>query len=300
MKRAVAHVAAIGFLAVVVAAFVPVFPCTMLEHFRVHYVVGGIPVAVAAYFFAPRCFDAALIAVLVQLAIVAPDLGSSAVTKQGTRVRVLFANVLTSNTQHARVARLIVETQPDVIALVETNQIWFDALAPALAGYERLEHPRRDNFGCALYARGAVRGRIEHLESELPAIVAEVVLASGPRMNVVVVHPWPPVSGWAEDEQHTHLAAIASRVRTLSAPIVLAGDLNATPWSRAYAKLVGATGLCDTRAGFGYQGSFPASSVLVRIPIDHVLVSCSIGVRDRAIGPDVGSDHLPVIVDLAF
>ena len=64
--------------------------------------------------------------------------------------------------------------------------------------------------------------------------------------------------------------------------------------------LVGTTGLCDTRAGFGYQGSFPASSAILRIPIDHVLVSCEVGVRARRIGPDVGSDHLPVIVDLAF
>ena len=63
-------------------------------------------------------------------------------------------------------------------------------------------------------------------------------------------------------------------------------------------KLAGTTGLCDTRAS--YQGSYPTSSALVRIPIDHVLVSCDVGVHDREIGPDVGSDHLPVVVDLVF
>jgi endonuclease/exonuclease/phosphatase (EEP) superfamily protein YafD len=57
-------------------------------------------------------------------------------------------------------------------------------------------------------------------------------------------------------------------------------------------------GLCDTRAGFGLQASFPAWSAVMRIPIDHVLASCSIGVRDRWIGPDIGSDHLPVLIDL--
>jgi endonuclease/exonuclease/phosphatase (EEP) superfamily protein YafD len=76
------------------------------------------------------------------------------------------------------------------------------------------------------------------------------------------------------------------------------GDLNATPWSRPFVHLVESSGLCDTRAGFGVQASFPAASWLLRIPIDHVLASCGIGVQSRRIGRDVGSDHLPVIVDL--
>lgn len=50
--------------------------------------------------------------------------------------------------------------------------------------------------------------------------------------------------------------------------------------------------------GFGVQTSFPSNLWLLRIPIDHVLVACAIGVDDRRIGPEVGSDHLPVITDL--
>jgi endonuclease/exonuclease/phosphatase family metal-dependent hydrolase len=38
----------------------------------------------------------------------------------------------------------------------------------------------------------------------------------------------------------------------------------------------------------------------MRIPIDHMLVSCSIGVASRRIERDVGSDHLPVVVDLVI
>lgn len=80
--------------------------------------------------------------------------------------------------------------------------------------------------------------------------------------------------------------------------MIVMGDLNATPWSRPFAWLRERTGLCDSRAGFGIQASFPAASALLRIPIDHLLASCPIGVRERRIGRDVGSDHLPVVVDL--
>jgi endonuclease/exonuclease/phosphatase (EEP) superfamily protein YafD len=34
--------------------------------------------------------------------------------------------------------------------------------------------------------------------------------------------------------------------------------------------------------------------------IDHVLVNPKVAVLDSRLGPDIGSDHLPVIADLAF
>ena len=80
--------------------------------------------------------------------------------------------------------------------------------------------------------------------------------------------------------------------------MVIIGGLDATPWSAAFRRLLGRSGLCGTRAGFGLQASFPAGHALLRIPLDHVLASCTIGVRDRRVEADVGSDHLPAIVDL--
>jgi endonuclease/exonuclease/phosphatase (EEP) superfamily protein YafD len=78
------------------------------------------------------------------------------------------------------------------------------------------------------------------------------------------------------------------------------GDFNATPWSPPYRRLLARSGLCDSRAGFGIQATFPAASSIVRIPIDHLLASCSVGTADRHIERDVGSDHLPVVIDLVI
>lgn len=300
MKRAVAFavaLAAIGYAAVTLLAFVPRFPLTMLEHFRLQYAIAGVVVAAIAH--RSRAFDAALIAMIVNLAMVAPDLGAPAHAKSGTRVRVLFANVLASNTRYDAVAKLIAETQPDVVALVETRDPWFAKIAPALVGYARLEHPRDDNFGLGLYAKGELSAEVQYVGGTLPSIFATVT-TKGVTMSFVLTHPWPPVGAWAEEQQWKHMAALSHHVRALPGPIVFAGDFNATPWSRIFRRVIGTTGLCDSRAGFGYQGSYPASSAIVRIPIDHVLVSCDVGVANREIGPDIGSDHLPVIVDLTF
>jgi endonuclease/exonuclease/phosphatase (EEP) superfamily protein YafD len=128
-------------------------------------------------------------------------------------------------------------------------------------------------------------------------VVARVPLG-GAALAVIVTHPMPPVSAGALAQQEAQLAAVAARARQLAAPVVVLGDLNATPWSRPFARLRAHAGLCDSRRGFGLQATFPAAAGRLGIPIDHLLVSCTVAVRARRIGRDVGSDHLPVIVDL--
>jgi endonuclease/exonuclease/phosphatase (EEP) superfamily protein YafD len=303
---AAAGLAVAGFVGAVAASFLPLHPCSLIEHFRLQLALGGAAVVAAAGALAlgagwldARWFDAALVALLVDACVIVPDLASAPrAVGDGAPVRVLVVNVLRSSEHFEAVRRLIADEQPDLVALVETDPGWLRELAPALAAYPaRIEAPRDDNFGMALYARGSLVGAVEHLEVRVPAIVAEASIG-GVRLAVALVHPVPPLDGALYDDQLRHFDAIAARVRGAAAPFLIMGDFNATPWSRAFARLRGDTGACDTRAGRGAQTSFPADGWLLRIPIDHILAACSIGVRDRRIGPDVGSDHLPVIADL--
>lgn len=81
---------------------------------------------------------------------------------------------------------------------------------------------------------------------------------------------------------------------------MLLGDLNVTPWSKHFQQLLDRTGLLDSSSGYGVQPSWPNFSWLLRIPIDHCLHSSDIVIDQRKVGPDVGSDHYPIIVDFSF
>lgn len=62
------------------------------------------------------------------------------------------------------------------------------------------------------------------------------------------------------------------------------------------------SGLRNGRIGFGTlptQAPFGNSSIL-GIPIDHCLAGDEIDVLEFRTGPTLGSDHRPVIVDIAF
>jgi endonuclease/exonuclease/phosphatase (EEP) superfamily protein YafD len=212
-------------------------------------------------------------------------------------VRVLMLNVHTESSTFAEVRKLIDDTQPDIVGLVEVDERWLGGVAPAVAGFEgRLEKPRSDNFGVALYTRAPLDGAIEMLGGTLPVAVATTTIR-GAQLSIVLVHPLPPVSAPGLASQRAELAAVADRVHSLS-PVIVTGDFNATPWSTPYREFLARSELCDSRAGFGIEATFPADSFILRIPIDHLLASCSIGIADRRVGPDVGSDHLPIIVEL--
>jgi endonuclease/exonuclease/phosphatase (EEP) superfamily protein YafD len=117
----------------------------------------------------------------------------------------------------------------------------------------------------------------------------------GRSVRFVVAHPKPPIATRkyrARDHLLRELAAAAA-----TRPMIVAGDLNATPWSSG---LLGA----DMRALRRITGAAPTypseGGGIVGVGIDHVLVSSEFAGTGAQRGPDLGSDHLPVRVGLRW
>lgn len=225
-------------------------------------------------------------------------------TVSGASIRVLNANVLISNTQYERLAQLIQREAPDLVALEEVDATWLTVLEPSLYHiypYRKLV-PLDSPFGIALYSKlplsgvqvkffgKAYRGRL------FPSILAQVQYGKQKTFSVLATHPLPPKSGF--EVRNSQLADIAAQRSGFGKDLVVVGDLNISQWSPYFSRFIGATGLRDSQRGFGVQPSWPANAPLLRVPIDHVLVSPGIAVINRRLGPDIGSDHLPVIADL--
>jgi endonuclease/exonuclease/phosphatase (EEP) superfamily protein YafD len=78
-------------------------------------------------------------------------------------------------------------------------------------------------------------------------------------------------------------------------PLLLIGDLNITPWSRLWTRLVGATGL---KGAPGIVPTWPSPLQSIGIPIDHMLGKNGVWVVKAWTGPAVGSDHRPLIAEV--
>lgn len=86
--------------------------------------------------------------------------------------------------------------------------------------------------------------------------------------------------------------AVARFVRNLGGSVVLAGDLNMSPWSYSYRTLKAQAGLSGPR---GLTPTWPAWPLVVpQIALDHILISPDLAFEAMRAGPAVGSDHLPV------
>jgi len=81
---------------------------------------------------------------------------------------------------------------------------------------------------------------------------------------------------------------------------VLVGDLNLTPWSPRFGRLLAESGLADTSLQRPFATSWRSPLPFVELALDHFLASPGLRVPCNRLGPDVGSDHLPLIVDVAL
>ena len=132
---------------------------------------------------------------------------------------------------------------------------------------------------------------------------------NGKPMSIIGIHPFPPIRPELFIDRNQAFAAVSVYIKSQSDLVILTGDFNTSMWSPYYRQLARQTGLKNSRDGFGILPTWPSSlsyakvpqlnalTRLVQIPLDHCLASPSLKVVGMRTGPDVGSDHLPIVVD---
>ena len=271
-------------------------------HFRVQYAAC---LAMAALLFAVgkrrKQALAAAAFCAVNVAVIAPlFVGAPTGRGGGTPLKLLWANVHVGNSRHADLVDLIRRESPDVVALAEISSAWVDSLRELDGEYpHRVVSPRRDAFGIAVLSRlPLVPARIDYFgPAGVPSVIA-TVQSGGAGLTLIAAHPPPPLGSRGARLRNDDLRGMAAACAGLDGPVVLLGDLNCTPWSPHFRDLLRDGGLLHGSRGRGLLGTFPSGNPLMRIPIDHCLVSPGVTVRDVRVGPDVGSDHLPLIAEV--
>jgi endonuclease/exonuclease/phosphatase (EEP) superfamily protein YafD len=251
----------------------------------------------------PAAAGGAVFFALINLAFVVPlyihsDPAIDAVRNR----RILLLNVLQRNNHYEEVRSLIRSEQPDILVLVETNQKWLDELGKFQSVYPYSHSkPRDDNYGVSLFSREPLQeAEIRYFgDAGVPTVVAHLQ-SDEYSLTVIGTHPPPPKGALNSAFRNQQLDALADFAREQSGEVILCGDLNMSPWSPYFWRLLQKSGLQNSARGFGLQPTWPTDRPLLRVPIDHCLVSSGITISDRRIGPFVGSDHFPVILDFSF
>jgi endonuclease/exonuclease/phosphatase (EEP) superfamily protein YafD len=275
------------------------------SHFRLQYlIIASVCLIALAVFRSWRWVMASAFCLLLNAALVVPWYLSPTGTAQpqAYNFRVLLANVLYSNRNYRALLELVKTENPDLIVLQEATPKWVAATQELKTAY--LYFLLGDDAtigGVACYSRCEMEEA--RLSPELRHSVAGPVIRlnfRGRAVSIIAIHPPPPVTRDEFAVRNVMLVAAAEAARQLPPPTVLIGDLNSTMWSPYFSRLLRDSGLKNARQGFGVLPTWPMFLPPMIIPIDHCLVSDEVFVVNCRTGSRIGSDHLPLIVDLAL
>lgn len=231
-------------------------------------------------------------------AIAPAQIALAGTTRGADCARVLSLNVQQSNVQYDRVADLIAREQPDVLLLMETNQTWIDRLEPTLSRYRyRLDRPLDNSYGMAFATRLAVeRARmVQNTSANTPTLYATVRMPNGAPLELIGLHPRPPLPGRSTQSRDRNIARAGARTPDNLPNVLAIGDFNDVPWSRTTQNFVEAGGYLDPRVGRGTHRTFPSDWLLLGWPLDQIFVKPGLEVATLRVLDDVGSDHRPLV-----
>jgi endonuclease/exonuclease/phosphatase (EEP) superfamily protein YafD len=212
------------------------------------------------------------------------------------RLRLLMANVLEDNLRYEDVEKLIRRERPDIVGLIELTPEWLEGLAAIRAEFPYRAEDPSGATGLALWFRERpvmIDPPERPLSGASPFLHAEFIFAGRPR-HLWLVHPDMPFTRKGRPE----LAALAGVIGRTKGSRIVIGDLNTTEGSPRFSDFLLDTGLRDSRLGFGRQPSWPADFPY-RIALEHAFLSDDLAVVARRLGPEIGSDHFPLILELA-
>ena len=213
-------------------------------------------------------------------------------------LRIYFANLLSTNKEYSIFYQDISKENPDVIVLQEVNERWRRELIPLSEEYSyNILIPREDNFGMAVFSKLKIlEQEIIKGEAQVESILFKIKI-NGQGTTILSTHPLPPVSPnyWRlRNKQYIEVGKYLNRTQGLK---ILIGDLNSVPWSSHLNRLSEVTNLIPVNTFHGtWNSSFPSG---MRLRLDHALISPELKGRLEVLG-DIGSDHLPFVLDIAY
>lgn len=216
--------------------------------------------------------------------------------------RVYFDNIYWKNHDIASAAASVAKARPDVVAMAEFSDAQAAGTEQILKGLPHRifawANPRfRGHPRAVIASRYPLTPLGRAYDGPYESLAARVHAPDGD-FRLVVIHltrPWP----------FRHEGELARQLQVLSAgvkgqpnePTLIVGDFNATASGALLTRFRRDTGFASAPA---LTGDWPANLPdPFRIAIENAFVGHGLTVARRRLGPFSGSDHRPIIVEVA-
>lgn len=229
----------------------------------------------------------------------------------GATMRLMSMNVHIRNRNAASVLRSIRRASPDVLVLQEYSTIMDHAIRNELADEYpyQLRKPRQNNGdGWAVYSRRPLLAPIDtSLRLHESKRQARFAVRMGDKEVVIyALHLTSPQSVDLIGRNRAETADLVEMIAAETKPVILVGDFNFTE-TTANAAALRELGLRNTHdlagSGRGSTWRYRKFGITHRLPgfrIDHVFVGPELTCTNSRVLDTFGSDHRPIIADIAW
>jgi len=284
------------------------FVFDLFSHFRAQYLI--LSALLTAYFLWRRqrkMLLCSIVCLTVNFIECWPYLSFDGREQPSTDVsNIFFANIDIRNRDYDSLLALVRAEKPRLAVFTEVDNKWAEELSALKDEYPYfLERPAAHKYGMVLYSREPFANEkiYEFPGIVYSSVVFDVTLDSDKRpLRIFAVHTPAPLSSIGYRLRNNVLQEVAkivsSRPNRDSTTAVLVGDLNITPWSLFFKRLLIDSGLKDIRVGEGLLPTWPTNFVPFIIPIDHCLTDASERLTRVRSTPPFGSDHLGIVCQI--
>jgi endonuclease/exonuclease/phosphatase (EEP) superfamily protein YafD len=214
--------------------------------------------------------------------------------------RLLQLNLFYNNKQPELVLSMIGSVQPDVLTLEEISQPWEEKLKLLSAAYPySIVCPDVDDYRrVAILSRRPFRSGTQPFCDGEGAIAVASIDFGGRSADIAALHlkwPWP-------HKQYWEIEGLKPFFERIGESAILAGDLNAVPWSQTpdrVAKYGGLT-LMPSPGPTWLFLELPRYLLFAGLPIDQVFAKGDVRVHSIQRLDAVGSDHSPLLVKFSL
>jgi endonuclease/exonuclease/phosphatase (EEP) superfamily protein YafD len=283
-----------------------------LAHFRVHLavllVLAGLPLLLLRSFrlhgLLAAAFGSAAILTVTGTSLL-PGLGPVQASNQPKDAlspvyRLLQLNLRFDNPEPGKVLSLIGRLRPDIVTLNEVSAMWAEKLALLASAYPYRIVCRIDNHagGVAILSLRPFADGAEGQCLEGGTFATAMIDLGGRYVEVGALHlhwPWP-------FDQADQINGLAPMLAEMAETAILAGDLNAAPWSAASARIAEAADMTPAgpAAPTWLYRMLPEFLRFAGLPIDRIFAKGEVVVHSVDMLEAVGSDHLPVLAEFSL
>jgi len=186
------------------------------------------------------------------------------------KLKVALINLSAIDSDPEKVIRYISKKSYDVMIFQEYTPNWEGAINEQIfpTYTHKISLPRIDVYGLNVFSQYPIVDSDTFYYEEIPILKLQL-LKNNARFDIVTSYFPPPINAASKTTDQGELDLIASRIRDLKAPLIVAGVFNMVPWSQEIQDFKESAGLIDSRSGY-IPSMDKSSGGIFGKPVTHI------------------------------